>query len=1014
MEVKPNSESNEMLQRRWAILSGSVIALMAVVAIALLAGRFPGDSEQLSVYAIQFIALIALAGGVGICGICLMQQQIWAQRSMLIFWLMVSFSAILTGVSALVWPEWWSETSLSALGAPTAPLIVTGAFVTGALMISMLITTARSRLRYASVVSLSVVSAVALTATVNVISQRDYYRIPIESLGRYSISERTEKILTDLDQPVALTCVYTGTAEDRKAGDFRPRVWELLEDLREKGRKLGKRVNIKSITTHSERKSEDTRLGAMQRKQHGAPHEKFIRSLHSAAGELAAQLKTERKAWQAMGKNSYLSQWPVPAPLSVRMTRLIEDFDKMRITLREELKHESIRNYPALIDPGKAVLKSTLSSLKSYRATLAAIEEVHRGAMKNRTQALESVARSVRGIDELIAIVGKDPGPVPADPTAVIKAFIQAAAKAGETAHKATVSLETLAGKKHATLVVNSAYWIIKAKNNKIALSEFFGRMSKSIILLARRNQQILQISTAKFKTQEVLRLRKQLATMRKEFAMAQTAAENALDKLATCDAKSRKIMAGASDDRLFAGIITRAEALLKQAGSLPELKATSLTKDLAEDNIIIVEAGGKTEVIGFDEIWPMGMRTDQQGRPRRVFNGDSAISSRICSMTNEPFATVVFAYVQPLPTAEMVRKKQVFANPVTNFKILTGRLEDANFEVRQWELTKPLDQSEAFGSPTSGPTPKNVILIVLPSIMHAEINATKLANLKREIDNGTPAVFLAESQVRSASSPPRDRELATYLADNWSVSVLNDFVVIPAIGDEVDPTRFKIDNLRTRAMPQSNFSQHVIGKGLNGQRLLWRALSTCPLAGIVPPRRAGITVSSLLTVPPSQRGTWATSRFFELQAQYRTSEGSFIRPNFTAKESPDIKPPFDLAVTVTREGNSATREKPNRIVVLGVATSLVDAYVGANVEIHAQGDTTSLADPPGMNSDLVVNSIHWLGGLQDRIAPGPAVSKPINVQPHTRDMLMYAFAVALPLLVLAAGACVMLTRRRS
>ncbi len=113
MEVKPNSESNEMLQNRWAILSGSVIALMAVVAIALLAAGFPSGSEQMSASAIPFIALIALAGGIGVCGICLMQQQIWAQRSMLIFWLMVSLSAVLTGVSAMVWPEWWSETSLS-------------------------------------------------------------------------------------------------------------------------------------------------------------------------------------------------------------------------------------------------------------------------------------------------------------------------------------------------------------------------------------------------------------------------------------------------------------------------------------------------------------------------------------------------------------------------------------------------------------------------------------------------------------------------------------------------------------------------------------------------------------------------------------------------------------------------------------------------------------------------------------------------------------------------------------
>ena len=170
---------------------------------------------------------------------------------------------------------------------------------------------------------------------------------------------------------------------------------------------------------------------------------------------------------------------------------------------------------------------------------------------------------------------------------------------------------------------------------------------------------------------------------------------------------------------------------------------------------------------------------------------------------------------------------------------------------------------------------------------------------------------------------------------------------------------------------------------------------------------------NSLLTVPEDQTATWATARFFELQAQYRTTEGSFIRPNFTAKKDPDIKPPFDLAMVAVKEGDTATNEEPNRIVVLGVGASMTDLYLKANVEVHAQNRTTSLADPPVMDADLVINSVLWLGGLQERIAAGPAVSKPINVKPDTRTLLMIACALGLPLLVLASGVCVMLTRKR-
>jgi hypothetical protein len=286
------------------------------------------------------------------------------------------------------------------------------------------------------------------------------------------------------------------------------------------------------------------------------------------------------------------------------------------------------------------------------------------------------------------------------------------------------------------------------------------------------------------------------------------------------------------------------------------------------------------------------------------------------------------------------------------------------------------------------------------------------MANLKREIDRGVPAVFLTESQIKPAGTDPLDKTVTDYLSKNWGIEVKSEFVVIPAVRDAVDPSRFKIDNLRNRHMPQSNFSSHVIGKGLRGQRLLWRALSTCPVAPIESPRRSGLTISSLLTVGGDQTATWATPRFLELQKQYRTTEGGFISPNFDNETAPDLKPPFDLALAAEHDGTGG--REPNRIVVLGVGASLADTYVAANVEVHAANRTTSMAAPPKMDADLVVNSVLWLGGLEDRIAAGPTVSKPIDVQPHTRDLLMTALAIGLPLLVLLAGACVMLLRQRT
>ncbi len=1012
MEVRNNTESNEMLQGPWAMCAGGASLAVAAVAGVLLVKNIPGDGERFSVAMIWFALSIGLSSGVAIGGVGLLRSRIWAQRIMLAFWLTVAGAATLTGAAAMVWGQWWSELTKGSPGLAGAWALVGGGLLIGASISAMLIIASQRRLRYASIVSLAAAAAISLTVLVNVISQRDYYRIPIESLGRYSISDRTENILTGLDEPVSLTCVYTGSAEGKKGSDYRPRVWELLQDLREQADKLGKQIKIASITTDAQRKTEDIRLGGKQRGRTGARHEKFVRDFRAAAaGGITEELKSRQVIWRELAADSYLAQWPVPAPLSVRMSRLIEGFDRTRIMLRSELDHKGIRNYPALVDPARSILMSARESLLSYRATIAAISEVHKGAVKNRSKALEAVAKSVSSISNLVAIVGKSTAPPPSDPDAVIKAFITAAARASEDTHKATVALETIAGVDHATLVVNSSHWIIKANKNKIPLTEFFGKMAKGILLLARRNQQIVQISTAKFKAEEVLRLRKQLSTMKLEFGLARTSAIKALDALIDPDEKSARIMQEASTETLMSELLEKINSLVEQAKALPRLQATSLTKDLAGDNIVIVEAGDKTEVVGFDEVWPLGMLADSQGRPRRVFNGDSAIASRICSITNEPFATVVLVYVQPLPTPEMKKKNQLFANPVLQYKTLTGRLQAANLEVRHWELTKPF--AKAMETPTSGPAPKNIILIVLPSIRQAEITDARMENLTREIDKGTPAVFLTESQIKPSGSVAQDKNVTDYLADQWGISVMSNFVVIPAVRDAVNPDQFKIDNLRNRHMPQSSFSSHVIGKGLKGQRLLWRALSTCPITGAGSDSRPELTVTSVLTVPQDQTATWATARFLELQKQYRTTEGGFIRPDFTGEKSPDLKPPFDLAVAATHQGDEASGRKANRIVVLGVGASLADGYVAAGVEVHAQNRTTSMAPPPVMDADLAVNSVLWLGGLQDRIAAGPAVSKPIDVQPHIRTLLMTACAIGLPLLVLAGGAGVMLMRKR-
>ena len=255
MEVNKKSGSEEMLNRMWTLSAGLTAIALAVGLVVTIALKPPSQTGQFSAEMLYYAAMLAIAAGMGLCGFGLIRRRVWAQQTMLVFCLTVTAGAVVTLVSALIWEEWWTQTTTSTIGSGAAWMLMIGVLIGAVAMDAMLILASQWRLRYASIVSVSAAAAIALAVIVNVISQRDFHRVPVESLGRYSISERTERIISDLDEPIRLTCVYTGTSEGKRGAEFRPRLWELMEDIREKGYKLGKKIEIASVTTDAERRN---------------------------------------------------------------------------------------------------------------------------------------------------------------------------------------------------------------------------------------------------------------------------------------------------------------------------------------------------------------------------------------------------------------------------------------------------------------------------------------------------------------------------------------------------------------------------------------------------------------------------------------------------------------------------------------------------------------------------------------------------------------------------------------
>ena len=92
---------------------------------------------------------------------------------------------------------------------------------------------------------------------------------------------------------------------------------------------------------------------------------------------------------------------------------------------------------------------------------------------------------------------------------------------------------------------------------------------------------------------------------------------------------------------------------------------------------------------------------------------------------------------------------------------------------------------------------------------------------------------------------------------------------------------------------------------------------------------------------------------------------------------------------------------------------SFTDGYLTQAVPVQDAKGTVTLTDPPRANADVVINSVYWLTGRENYIAAGPAGTQLVLIGQTTRSVLAIIFVVVLPVLVLGAGAAIMVMRRR-
>jgi hypothetical protein len=1012
-----------MLNKGMARLAGVVSLLLVGLAGAAIVwhlaagGQADANMRTLAVLELAFLVVMAAAG------VQLVRCRAWAQGFLLVVWLAALVTVVATGASALLWgvPSWWTlPWPMAGVLIPAAALEVL------AIALLMLASHPQSRLRYSTNVALAVAAAVALVVAANMFAQDRYVRKDVESLGRYSLSPRATQIVDAVDQPVRLTCVYTalGTSEERRLTDEqRGRVMDLLRDMSEHN----KLVKYDIATTDVQRAELVSRLRD-KLAAGAARHDEFLKQFLSDSDAMIAAFNAYGEQWEGVADKGYLAQWGLASDVAKLMSQEAQQFDKLREKVSSGLSGTDIPNYSGLAGDVTGELKTAGDNLDDVSGKIKLLMAIPKAVKANRDAALAKADEAVRAVDAIAAVLpGADQQA--ADPAAVLRQVADASDAASKKLQATTVALKEIAGAddQSVSIVNASQAWMAKAGGRQITMpggmvlrerntiTDLCSTLAATVTRFKVEINATLEAANADYQAKTLADLPRTVEGIRASVANMRTEAAAAMNALSDVDDATAGLMEGAADGKAFEDVTGPMAELTKQADALGKLESGTLAQDITGKNIVIVETDDATRVVDYESTWPLKVKASDQAREakqERVFNGDAAVSSKILSMTNEPFAAVLITYYKPEVSREMERMFSQSGLSPDKFSTLKDLLTAANFEVGEWNLKDPRP---------AGTEGRPQVLLVLPppeippmapsgQARPEPFGQEHLDRLTAAVDDGTPAIFVAEwnpPQAYGPFMPPvtPPYHYGDYLSNGWGIDVLSDDLILAGVPDPEQPRKVRIDPTKMLWFPLSSFTNHVIGEPLQGQRMLWYRMAIVKPDENVP---AGVDITPLLTIDQTMKNVWASNRLDEMTSEFQSSEGSYLSP---AYDKGDTAVPFDVAVVATHAGTD--RIKPGRIVVLGLAAGLRDGYIDQRPqELNADGGIY-LSDPPKANADVVVNSVCWLIGRDQYISRGPARIKPIrSVEPSVAGALQWAGIVGLPVLVLAIGGLVLLMRR--
>ena len=998
--------------------------------------------------AVAFVKMAVLVGLVGV-GVAMLRSRPWAQQMLLVVWLLVTVYSVVILLVYVMWdtPGWWEA---NVKDWPLLAVILPTLFGSAAAVVLLILASAaKSRVRYASMVSVSAVAAIMVAVGVNISCHRDYpeglgFRTDIESLGRYGITDRTVRILRALKEEVTLTCVYLPKQgqegdDEKSKNEYHDRILEYLEGLSKKMGREDKKIKIVDVT----RPIEQAKLQARLRQRHRDAQPQHIKLLEEdflpGSAKMLKALRAAETRWGEMPEEAFLTQFGLSAGVSESFRSSAKRVGEIAKSIRDaEADMSALPDYADLVSQLKGALDNTQSNMETIIRIVKKVKDIPAPVAKSRQGVLDAMAKAGKAVEAMMKTLdGVSDGKVKAaQAAAVLGAFAKAAPAAAEELRIAADKLRLVGGKDNADVLRNSAFF---AMTMLVPMPD--GSMASARGELVTNLEQIMapnldKLGEAANETVKHLKPDTQLESLKsvlsmaehwsKQFARAQTLTGKALAGLAKPDKDTAAAFKQAEDGTLFNALIEPVKKIIETAGKLPDVKDAALSSDVNEGNIVIIEVGAKTKVATFDEVFPRQQRLSDQNPGlaggERAFNGDSAIASKMLKMGQGPFGTVIIVYFDPPPQMMGGRRPMPRAPlplPPNNLGELTKSIEAGNYKVEQWNMSNPDGRPKTDESlktvllvlPPPPPSPFSGMMGMPPS---PQFGPNHIARIRQEIDAGTAAIFLTTYQpTRLASTgfgPPMpvrpNIAVNTYLADDWGIEVVRDARLIMGNPDSTRPGVFKINVEAFTYLPISTFSDHAIGRPLQGQRVFW--LDACPLEQ-GEKETDGVTIEPLLTVPGAVTNVWGTKVQIRKLAEAIREGGGLISP-----VAGDVMAPMHLAMAATRKEDPEAGRQESKIVAMTVGASMLDWYVTRPIGVSDGKGGFSFDKPPVLNTTLVVNSLYWLTDKVDYIAAGPATGKTIGVIDEGTETALKVISLAgIPLIVLAIGSIVMFFRKR-